>query len=57
MLPGKSRSQWIVLANRVEDLGKIARNGNWVNVTIVPGPVWRDDFANVLGLWKKPEED
>jgi hypothetical protein len=56
--PGKSPSQWMVLARNESDLGKIAKKPSiWEKVKVVPGPVWRDDFANVLRVWKKTDED
>jgi hypothetical protein len=57
LFPGKSRSQWMVLARCESDLGKMAKNPYWEKVRIVPGPIWRDDFANLLRVWKKPEEN
>jgi len=46
-----------VLARSESDLGKMAKNPYWEKVRIVPGPIWRDDFANLLRVWKKPEEN
>ena len=54
---GKSDSQWMVLARSDADLGKIATNPYWDRVPDVDGPVWRDDFANLLKVWKKQAED
>lgn len=53
---GKSDSQWMVVARSDADLGKMATNPYWDKVPDVDGPVWRDDFANLLKLWKKREE-
>ena len=55
--PGKTASQWMVLARNEDDLGKIARNPYWEKMKLVPGPIWRDDFANVLRVWKKQDEE
>ncbi len=54
---GKTASQWMVLARSESDLGKIATTpAHWEKVPVTPGPVWRDDFANLLKVWKKREE-
>lgn len=55
---GKVESQWMVLARNETDFGNniTSRFSFWVKVPIVPGPVWRDDFANLLRVWKKPDE-
>jgi spermidine synthase len=53
---GKTDSQWMVLARSEADLGKIAKSPHWDKMKVVPGPVWRDDFANVLRVWRKEEE-
>jgi SAM-dependent methyltransferase len=53
---GKSDSQWMVLARTDEDLGKMATNPYWEKVPDVDGPIWRDDFANLLKVWKKRDE-
>jgi len=55
-LDGKSDSQWMVLARSEAALGKMATHAYWQRVPLVPGPIWRDDFANVLSLWKKRDE-
>ena len=54
---GKTASQWMVLARGVGDLGVMARGPQWHPVRAGPGPVWRDDFANVLGVWKRDDAD
>jgi hypothetical protein len=54
---GKSDSQWMVLARTEADLGKLANSLYWERVPVVPGPVWRDDFANLLRVWKKRDEN
>jgi SAM-dependent methyltransferase len=52
---GKSDSQWMLLAEREHDLGPLARDPYWEKVPLTPGPIWRDNFANVLRVWKKNE--
>ena len=54
---GKSDSQWMVLARSDADLGKMATNAYWEKVPDVDGPIWRDDFANLLKVWKKRADD
>ena len=54
---GKTDSQWMILARKEADLGTLATNPYWDKVPVVPGPVWRDDFANLLKVWKKREEN
>ncbi len=57
-LDGKTDSQWMVLARNETDIGKMAKNtSHWEKVKVVPGPVWRDDFANLLRVWKNRDED
>ncbi|MDY3557993.1 fused MFS/spermidine synthase [Gemmata sp. JC673] len=31
--------------------------GQWREVELEDGPIWRDDFANLLRVWKKREEE
>jgi hypothetical protein len=54
---GKSDSEWMVLARTDESLGPVAWDAYWDRVKIKRGPVWRDDFANVLRVWKKDVEE
>jgi hypothetical protein len=45
-----SPSRWVLLARNVHDFGELARNGRWSTLDDVDGPVWTDDYSNVLGL-------
>ncbi|HEY2910451.1 MAG TPA: fused MFS/spermidine synthase, partial [Gemmataceae bacterium] len=55
---GKSASQWMVLARSSADLGPMARGPTWQPVREPhPGPIWRDDFANLLWAWKRKDSD
>jgi hypothetical protein len=54
---GKSDSQWMVLARQEADLGPMARGPHWHPVPPSRGPVWRDDFANLLRAWKRRDAD
>jgi len=54
---GKSSSQWIVIARSEVDLGSIAKSALWAKVPLRREvPVWRDDFTNLLSVWKKQAE-
>ncbi|MCS7020645.1 MAG: fused MFS/spermidine synthase [Gemmataceae bacterium] len=53
---GKSDSQWMLLAEREQDLGPLARTPYWEKVPVTPGPIWRDNFANVLRVWKRQDD-
>jgi hypothetical protein len=54
---GKSASQWVVLARSEADLGRMAGGGGWQTIRSDGGPVWRDDFANLLWVWKPRDAD
>jgi hypothetical protein len=56
---GKTPSVWVVIARRDADLPQ-RENGTpdprWSPLRPKPGPVWADDFSNLLGVWKRGEE-
>jgi SAM-dependent methyltransferase len=55
---GKMTSQWMVLARTEADLGAMGRGPNWLPVReIRGGPIWRDDFANLLWAWKRKDSE
>src|SRR5262249_11044634 len=54
---GKTASQWRGLARSAAVLGKMARHAFGEKVPVPPGPVWRDDYATLLRVWKKREEN
>ncbi|MBX9582633.1 MAG: fused MFS/spermidine synthase [Gemmataceae bacterium] len=54
---GKTASVWMVLARSEADLGPMARGPHWHAVPPSAGPLWRDDFANLLSVWKSGGED
>jgi SAM-dependent methyltransferase len=55
---GKTASQWMVLARRDADLGAMGRGPHWHPVREPGhGPVWRDDFANLLWAWKRKDSE
>lgn len=53
---GKFPSVWAVLARDPSDLGTVAKDAHWQTEPVRPGPLWRDDFSNLLAVWKKYEE-
>jgi hypothetical protein len=62
---GKTDSQWMLLARSEADLAPVldrkrvpppAKLLFWEAVPYRPGPIWRDDFANVPAVWKKRDE-
>ena len=45
--------QWVLMAQRKEDVGAALAGGRWQEVKVKPGtPVWTDDFSNILGIFK-----
>ena len=54
---GKTDSQWVVLARTEADLGSMAKGPHWQPIRSDGGPVWRDDFANLLWVWKRRDAD
>ncbi|MCC6676769.1 MAG: fused MFS/spermidine synthase [Phycisphaerales bacterium] len=48
---GKTASEWVMIARRMEDLGDLNRNRDWSTMRYRPGdPLWTDDFSNVLSV-------
>ena len=55
---GKLASQWMVLARTEGDLGPMAKGPTWFPVRDSrQGPVWRDDFANLLWAWTRKDSE
>lgn len=50
---GKSASTWVFVARQPDDIRE--RRPGLVPVTPLPGPGWRDDFSNLLTVWKTDE--
>lgn len=50
--PGKSGSDFVIGARRIEDLGRIGRDLNWK--PLAPNSIrpWTDDYSNILALIK-----
>jgi SAM-dependent methyltransferase len=53
---GKFPSVWAVLVRDPVDLGDAVRDVRWQPLPPRPGPLWRDDFSNLLAVWKRDEE-
>ena len=51
---GKQASQWVVMAYRPEDLGKLVKPGSrWQPLQANDRvPVWTDSFSNLLSAWR-----
>jgi hypothetical protein len=51
---GKRTSHWLVMAQRAEDLGPIAKDKErWVRLEGRPdAPLWTDDFSNILSVFR-----
>jgi hypothetical protein len=52
---GKFPSDWAVLFRAPADLGGLAADVRFARPPVTPGPTWRDDFSNLLDLWKRGE--
>jgi hypothetical protein len=50
--PGKSSSDWAVLARRETDLGELVNDKRWEPLELKPKlGVWTDDYSNVLSIF------
>jgi SAM-dependent methyltransferase len=54
---GKMASTWAVLFRDPADLGPSMPGVQWQPIRSGDGPVWRDDFSNLLSVWKKSFDD
>jgi len=52
-LDGKNASTWAILYRNPADLGDAQHDMHWQKVTVKPGPIWRDDFSNLLSVWRR----
>ncbi|OWK35915.1 fused MFS/spermidine synthase [Fimbriiglobus ruber] len=53
---GAFDSDWVVAARDPADLGPMRSGARWQTVRPTAAPVWRDDFSNLLTVWKRGEE-
>jgi hypothetical protein len=50
---GKEPSQWVVMSRRPEDVSTLAADARWRKLEGHPDrPVWRDDFSNIVSIFK-----
>ena len=48
-----SPSRWVLVARSAADLEPLVRQGLWASLDDAKGPVWTDDYSNVLGVLKR----
>ena len=54
---GKTQSNWVLLANEETPVSKLNKPEYWDVVIVPPGKrIWTDDYSNVLGALKGPNE-
>jgi hypothetical protein len=54
MTRGKKPSQWVLLARRSSDFGRLPRDRRWERLPrSAASPVWTDDFSNVWGVFRR----
>jgi tetratricopeptide (TPR) repeat protein len=46
---GWNASVWIAMAEQPGDLGSLMTTAHWVAPRVDPGPIWTDDYSNVVG--------
>lgn len=50
---GKRASQWVLLAHRMEDFGKLPKGLHWWPIRSRPEVgIWTDDYSNLLSVFK-----
>jgi hypothetical protein len=54
---GETESQWTILARGDPSSDPVLFDPYWwPRAEVVDGPIWRDDFANLLGIWRKSDD-
>ncbi len=49
---GKKPSKWVIMARKKEDLGELASDKRWNQITYNSKyPLWSDDFSNILTIF------
>ena len=48
-----SPSRWVLVARGGPDFGALAADSRWVSLDDTDGPVWTDDYSNVLGVVRR----
>ncbi len=47
-----SLSRWVLIARNERDFGTLPNSGNWHALDDETGPVWTDDYSNVVGVMR-----
>lgn len=47
-----SASRWVLVGRSRRDLDTMMANGKWVSLDDTKGPVWTDDYSNVVGVMR-----
>lgn len=47
-----SLSRWVLIARSERDFGTLPNSGNWHTLDDETGPVWTDDYSNVVGVMR-----
>jgi spermidine synthase len=48
-----SPSRWVLVVRTKADLGSLAADSRWAPLDGTDGPVWTDDYSNVLGVVRR----
>ncbi len=48
-----SPSRWVLIARTTEDLAPLVQQGLWSTLDDAKGPVWTDDYSNVLDVLRR----
>jgi SAM-dependent methyltransferase len=49
---GWTPSEWIVMARKAVDLGRLALDARWTPIPDSPAQVWTDDYSNLIGIFR-----
>jgi hypothetical protein len=45
-------SRWVLVARAARDLGSLAADSRWSSLQDVDGPVWTDDYSNIVSVMR-----
>ncbi len=48
-----SPSRWVLVARSTEDIATLVNEGRWSSLDDVTGPVWTDDYSNVVSVLRR----
>ena len=51
--PEISPSRWVLVARRTADFGPLEQSGRWSTLDDLDGPVWTDDYSNILAVLRR----